>query len=91
MVILKTPNEFKRVVTCEIAVDDYGHQWGQSEDYCGAELEITAGDIVYRQWYKDFGTVPDTDYGVVCPCCHSFITVKNLPKWIKDKATLYMR
>ena len=80
-------NTFPMNVTCEYFNDEYGFSYGKREDFCGSELEIVASDIVKREWFK-YPDYSGTDYGVVCPVCHSFIVIaKNkLPSYVISNA-----
>ena len=88
MKILKEPDKFKKIITCECIKDKHGYGWGDKEDYCGATLEIEAEDICRREWHKYYEH--GIDYGVVCPVCNCFIVVEDLPSHIKKNARFYL-
>lgn len=89
MKILKQPNDFKKIITCERIEDKHGYGWGAKENFCGAVLEIDGDDIYSREWskYCEHGI----DYGVVCPVCGSFIVVEDIPTYVKKYATPFSR
>lgn len=89
MKILKAPEEFSTIVRCIQLNDGSGRGWGKPEDYCDAMLSVDAKDICYRDW-QDFREVR-RDYGVICPCCHSFIQLptRSIPPMIRNNAMSY--
>lgn len=88
MKVIKEPKKFKKEIVCEPYDDGSGAIWGRREDYCGATLEIEREDICYREYDRDWGGPKIKDYGVICPCCNSFIQLpdKEVPTYIKNTA-----
>lgn len=91
MEILKAPEEFSTVVRCVQFNDGSGRGWGKPENYCNAVLSINAKDICYRDWREFRETISHRDYGVICPCCHSFIQLPtmSIPPIVKNNAISY--
>lgn len=91
MKIIKEPNEFSTEILCRPYHDGCGSIWGKAEDYCGAMLKIDKNDICYRDWRNDRYGSTQRDYGVICPCCNSFIQLPLtiIPKFVRDNAVSY--
>ena len=91
MKILKEPKEFSIIVRCIQLDDGSGKGWGKPEDYCDAMLSVDANDICYRDWREFREAKVYRDYGVICPCCHSFIQLptKSIPPMVRNNAISY--
>lgn len=90
MKVLKKPPKFKMEVVCAAIPDEDERIWGHEEDYCGAALEIEEEDICFRKYAKSW-TETGIDYGVTCPCCGSFILVKEIPAYLKKETKQYKK
>lgn len=91
MTIIKKPDTYEAEIVCKQYKDKTGC-WGQESDYCGAVLSIDESDICYRNWKElIFSSETQTDYGVICPCCGSFIQIpeQSIPKLVRNKAISY--
>lgn len=91
MKILKAPEEFSTIVRCVQLNDGSGRGWGKPEDYCDAMLSVDAKDICYRDWREFRESRVHRDYGVICPCCHSFIQLptRSIPPMVRSNAISY--
>lgn len=91
MKILKAPEEFSTIVRCVQLNDGSGRGWGKPENYCNAVLSIDAKDICYRDWREFRETMVHRDYGVICPCCYSFIQLPtmSIPPIVRNNAISY--
>lgn len=91
MKIIKKPDEFNTEILCRPYNDNSGRIWGRVEDYCGAMLRIDKDDICYCDWRNDWYGSTQRDYGVICPCCGSFIQLplNIIPKFVRDNAISY--
>lgn len=91
MKIIKKPDEYEAEIICKQYKDKTG-SWGQESDYCGAVLSVDGNDICYRIWRDTvFLSEEQFDYGVVCPCCGSFIQIplNTIPKFVRDNTVSY--
>ena len=91
MKIIKKPDKYEAEIICKRHRDEHGG-WGRESDYCGAVLGVDENDICYRTWRELlFHSEEQIDYGVVCPCCGSFIQIPicDIPKLVRDKAISY--
>ena len=90
MKILKKPDKFKMEVICKAVPDEDDRIWGNEEDYCGALLEKEEEHICFRKYSKSW-IENGIDYGVTCPCCGSFILVKEIPAYLKKETKQYTK
>lgn len=91
MKIIKKPDTYEAEIVCKRYKDERG-SWGQESDYCGAVLSVDENDICYRMWIDLlFSSEEQIDYGIVCPCCGSFIQIPeySIPKLVRKKAISY--
>lgn len=87
MKILKAGEENYKVWKIEETCTGKG--WEQNGNVpCGALLEVSAQDILYRD-YADYSGDSERYYGFICPICKCFTELYNIPRYIMGNSTSY--